>query len=400
MPRKGRRRQLPAPSVPAHVCGGLQRQPFTSTLQSCHAASARATAIRKKSFVAAVPPRKRSVAALKHMATIESIVGQLSNEHDMGLLGGSSSSPSSRSSSRGRRTSNTSRRRSVSAEAIVISTPTQALDSSDAGHSSGEEEWYEEDRKNADIENTILFIEELVGEELWCYSTSQLKKAFKVNFASQLSKHPGLRSCVNKAAEAGMPETVRTYTKVQVPPDMLLLLFAGRWCPLCVDFANRLRPIYAGIKGMHVKARKCELILVSCDVCLDGFQEYFLSLGPEALAIPFYSPKIQQIISRYEVVGMPTLLVIDAETGRVVSASGREEVAEKKVPAIDEVAGSDTRESMKPSVAWALVSQWESRLKKMRDEQIAAVMEQVMQKEARRKFQAASDVEEGNRRGP
>lgn len=132
-----------------------------------------------------------------------------------------------------------------------------------------------------------------------------------------------------EADRAKDPEAMETVQLCDALSDKLrvvLLYFSGGWCPLCVEFDKQLREAYSGLKTLP-ESGDVELIWVSCDLSEALYKEHLRQLG-EVLAVPWGRTHLEQVAERFEVCGIPTLLILNAATGEVVNDSGREDIVE------------------------------------------------------------------------
>lgn len=123
------------------------------------------------------------------------------------------------------------------------------------------------------------------------------------------------------------------------------LYFSAHWCPPCRSFTPKLADYYEKMKG---SGRNLEIVFVSSDRDESAFNEYFkempwLSLNfgereikvcwhrcclfcmcvPRLLAILNGSIVFQAEVSKkYDVKGIPTLVIIDGATGETITKKG------------------------------------------------------------------------------
>jgi len=100
------------------------------------------------------------------------------------------------------------------------------------------------------------------------------------------------------------------------------LYFSAHWCPPCRGFTPRLAKQYEE----HFKAKGLEIVFVSSDRDQEAFDEYFGS--QPWLALPFSERDLKEKLgAQFKVRGIPTLVIIDPETGDLINADGREAVS-------------------------------------------------------------------------
>ena len=106
---------------------------------------------------------------------------------------------------------------------------------------------------------------------------------------------------------------------------LVLLYFSGRWCPACTEFDNVIRDVCNALKP-YPEYGDIEVIWISCDVSEDSYKAHLRRLG---LLGATWSPKrLQDATERFDLKALPSLLVMDAQDGRVVTGTGRRDVEE------------------------------------------------------------------------
>lgn len=92
------------------------------------------------------------------------------------------------------------------------------------------------------------------------------------------------------------------------------LYFSAHWCPPCRNFTPKLIEYYNKRKGKE----DLEIVFVSGDNSAEEFSEYFSSMP--WLAIPPSDVRISRLNSRFEVEGIPHLVILDPQ-GNVLCSS-------------------------------------------------------------------------------
>lgn len=54
------------------------------------------------------------------------------------------------------------------------------------------------------------------------------------------------------------------------------------------------------------------------------------------LSIPFGDPRIKNLVSKYKIVGIPILIIVDSQTGSLVTVRGRKDIHERSVNTIED----------------------------------------------------------------
>jgi len=97
------------------------------------------------------------------------------------------------------------------------------------------------------------------------------------------------------------------------------LYFSAHWCPPCRAFTPKLASVYNELKTAQ---KDFEVIFVSSDSGEEEFKSYLNDMP--WLAIPFDNEdKKDGCSEKYEISGLPTLVLLDGETGEVITNSGR-----------------------------------------------------------------------------
>merc|ERR1711977_401370 len=102
------------------------------------------------------------------------------------------------------------------------------------------------------------------------------------------------------------------------------LYFSAHWCPPCRGFTPKLAQIY---KGLVAAGKSFEIVFVSSDREEPDFDSYF---GEQPwLALPYAERKLKAALGKkYKVSGIPSLIILDGETGEVITKDVRRAVME------------------------------------------------------------------------
>jgi len=102
--------------------------------------------------------------------------------------------------------------------------------------------------------------------------------------------------------------------------EHLLLYFSAHWCPPCRGFTPKLAATYAKLKERL--GAKVECVFVSSDRDQASFDEYFGEQPWTALSYDDRASK-EALSSYFEVQGIPSLVLLDAQTLETVNADAR-----------------------------------------------------------------------------
>ena len=100
---------------------------------------------------------------------------------------------------------------------------------------------------------------------------------------------------------------------------MLALYFSAAWCGPCRGFTPKLRDFYDATSRDDI-----EIIFVSLDRSDSTFTEYYDHMP--WLAVDFNKTDREGLYEALRIKGIPSLVVFCPHTGRIVSATGREDV--------------------------------------------------------------------------
>ncbi len=109
------------------------------------------------------------------------------------------------------------------------------------------------------------------------------------------------------------------------------IYFASASCPACGAFTPVLVDAYSQLQE---GGRSFEVVLVTFGITDAAMFEFMTDSEMPWLAIPPSSQKVDALLQRYDVLWVPTLIVIDA-AGNTVSLTGREDVMEEGASAYD-----------------------------------------------------------------
>jgi len=98
------------------------------------------------------------------------------------------------------------------------------------------------------------------------------------------------------------------------------LYFSASWCGPCKMFTPEL------VKFRDRNDEKFEVVFVSSDRSAEDQQEYMKDYDMEWSAIPYDSPLRQELGAKYEVRGIPSLVIVD-DQGNLITKDGRSEIS-------------------------------------------------------------------------
>src|SRR4051812_23397224 len=104
-------------------------------------------------------------------------------------------------------------------------------------------------------------------------------------------------------------------------PCMCAHLYCFFRCGPCRSFTPVLRQLYSD----KLKSQGVEIVFVSSDQDDSSFRNYYSDMP--WLALPFDARDTKEdLSSQFGIEGIPSLIVLDAKTGKVISKDGRRDV--------------------------------------------------------------------------
>jgi len=100
---------------------------------------------------------------------------------------------------------------------------------------------------------------------------------------------------------------------------------SAHWCPPCKQFTPMLAEFYLEVKSCQGLEHALEIVFISSDRDETSFNHYFKSMP--WLALPFFCRDKKALLgSKFDIRGIPALVVMDSISGHVVSHQARQEV--------------------------------------------------------------------------
>ncbi|RKP07541.1 thioredoxin-like-domain-containing protein [Thamnocephalis sphaerospora] len=144
-----------------------------------------------------------------------------------------------------------------------------------------------------------------------------------------------------------VPATSPLYASNGRPRPLLGVYFTASWCPPCQQFS----PVLLRFTQQH--ADDLQIILVSHDRDEDAAAEY-LSNKLGWMTLPFDDVDRRRTLARlFEVQMIPTLAIVDADTGKIVSTWGRSAIMKNPDGCLEEWRQGGTGVSW-----WQLIRPW------------------------------------------
>merc|ERR1712141_378121 len=102
--------------------------------------------------------------------------------------------------------------------------------------------------------------------------------------------------------------------------------FSAHWCPPCRSFTPILSDFYTELT--KDSEEPLEIVFVSSDNSPEELMAYMNDLHGDWLAVQHGAILAEQLMQKYEVAGIPSLIVVN-QNGQLISSNGRSEVTEK-----------------------------------------------------------------------
>lgn len=99
------------------------------------------------------------------------------------------------------------------------------------------------------------------------------------------------------------------------------LFFSADWCPPCKHMLQPLKNFYTDV---NLEERTLELILISSDRSQEEWKRHHSTMP--WMTIPWDDPRNNQLRGKFEVQGVPALVILDAVTGFTVTATARKDL--------------------------------------------------------------------------
>eukprot|EP00096_Caligus_rogercresseyi_P014945 TRINITY_DN73_c0_g1_i1.p1 TRINITY_DN73_c0_g1~~TRINITY_DN73_c0_g1_i1.p1 ORF type:complete len:144 (+),score=36.25 TRINITY_DN73_c0_g1_i1:219-650(+) len=112
--------------------------------------------------------------------------------------------------------------------------------------------------------------------------------------------------------------------------EIICFYFSAHWCPPCRAFTPVLKDFYEDASDKGV-----EIIFISSDRSLEDQISYMKSSHGDWPAVKFGSDVAPALKKKFEISGIPALIVINKKTGAVISKQGRNDVQSKGPGCVD-----------------------------------------------------------------
>ena len=146
------------------------------------------------------------------------------------------------------------------------------------------------------------------------------------------------------------------------------LFFSAEWCPPC---KHMLRPLKNFYTDVNLQERTLELILVSSDRAQDEWKRHHATMP--WMSLPWGDERADKLRAKFQIMGVPALVILDAETGFVVTEKARKDLGKdvtevyaswKKLLDLKKVKAVERAEQDAIALAQKKEREWAEKMKK------------------------------------
>jgi len=125
------------------------------------------------------------------------------------------------------------------------------------------------------------------------------------------------------------------------------LYFSAHWCPPCRGFTPKLSEKFTKLKE---EGKQFEIVFVSADEDEESARNYFNEMSWNMM-IPFDDQETKDLLdSKYEVSGIPTLVLINGDTGATMTTDGRSTLFEVEFDSLSNYAEEKAKKDAEKKV--------------------------------------------------
>ena len=125
------------------------------------------------------------------------------------------------------------------------------------------------------------------------------------------------------------------------------LYFSAHWCPPCRGFTPKLSEKFTKLKE---EGKQFEIVFVSSDEDEESARNYFNEMSWNMM-IPFDDQETKDLLdSKYEVSGIPTLVLINGDTGATMTTDGRSTLFEVEFDSLSNYAEEKAKKDAEKKV--------------------------------------------------
>ena len=125
------------------------------------------------------------------------------------------------------------------------------------------------------------------------------------------------------------------------------LYFSAHWCPPCRGFTPKLSEKFTKLKE---EGKQFEIVFVSADEDEESARNYFNEMSWNMM-IPFDDQETKDLLdSKYQVSGIPTLVLINGDTGATMTTDGRSTLFEVEFDSLSNYAEEKAKKDAEKKV--------------------------------------------------
>ena len=102
------------------------------------------------------------------------------------------------------------------------------------------------------------------------------------------------------------------------------LFFSAEWCPPCKHMLQPLKNFYT---DLNLQERTFEIILISSDHSEDEWRRHHNSMP--WMSLPWRDARADELRSKFEILGVPALIILDAQTGFTITEKARKDLGKE-----------------------------------------------------------------------
>jgi len=110
----------------------------------------------------------------------------------------------------------------------------------------------------------------------------------------------------------------------------VMLYFSAHWCPPCRGFTPVLVEWYNSHKDDS--GNECEIVFVSRDRTKSAYTSYYAEMTWASVEYDAPNNLRDKLMQDFGIQGIPSLLVLDAKSGKLLNDKARTDIANKKSP--------------------------------------------------------------------
>jgi nucleoredoxin len=99
------------------------------------------------------------------------------------------------------------------------------------------------------------------------------------------------------------------------------LFFSADWCPPCKQMLRPLKNFYTDV---NLQERTLEIILISSDREQDEWKRHHATMP--WMTLPWGDARANALRSKFEIYGVPALIILDSQTGFTITTKGRKDL--------------------------------------------------------------------------